>query len=935
MAAADAHHDFDKGVRGAAKVFENVFSHRNHKGIGTPRPPSELLTEHDTLNRFLHYFGEGEKSQAVAKFRETFLTPDHTTDIQRASDDPVDYEAKSMMISSRFRQSGKDTFAVKPSAFINFLTGDSGRDVAFSIDAVSTSFYNIFREAEPGGKNSTAYFITARESINDGAGKIDVTAIAAETADTDAYSVRVRSITDAYAGEVIYAATDTTQPFSETFYSIFTITLLPIGLYHSIPAIRVLYSKDDYSEPPDLIVQNAKDTMNTVSSLSKRIATFLRGLRGDDYRPYYTMIQRKRSGDWLQVLACLDRKRFGLDVPIILCTEDIICAAYAIAMGVDVLFTHVWQVENEQQNWVVYFRKKIDAPTMTKAERLAQAIARVPLPDAEIPELLRASYLTVRTAFLRYRDEASADLLRAFGPAAAAVAASRDQAATERTIKAVLSNYARLAWMRASLPLIPAIEEETLTDLHKVSKYESNLSIFKKILKGRAGDVNAAIKAYVDSIVGKARGGPMLETHINNISIFGSFMSMRRSREAGLREHVTGLFAFLFDYLTQAERTELLRVLTLPASHLREDDLKKYTVFLDTAKMFVGKEGNGPRVPNWVLLEEVIAETEAPAAEAPAAEAPAAEAPAAMTGGAHPDPFEFNPSYGCSVILALRYQNKEGREHRVEDLEGRRHSPMTTCILFLNRLVGAMDAIDRKQLADPTYVCNSEFMLRYLSQWLIAILGALPGHDRIKEYKNVECFLLGMVLQLDSDLKGSSDLIDFLTNFKKEVYGVDLIEYRLQEECRRMSPITIRFKYDDAILYTELILAMKELMRHTLDILKEHETGLAGAAEKVVTPVAKVVTPVAKVVTPVAKGEDDRKRITKDLTKMIMGQVKQGLAKAKAAKAKAAKGSAAHAPKGTNTTRGKEHHAQRAVFSNATRRIKAEVRAALHRRGMV
>jgi hypothetical protein len=232
--------------------------------------------------------------------------------------------------------------------------------------------------------------------------------------------------------------------------------------------------------------------------------------------------------------------------------------------------------------------------------------------------------------------------------------------------------------------------------------------------------------------------------------------------------------------------------------------------------------------------------------------------------------------------------------------------------------MGAMDAIDHKQLADPTYVCNSEFMLRYLSQWLIAILGSLPGHDRIKEHKEVECFLLGMVLQIDSDLKGSSDLIDFLTNFKKEVYGVDLIDYRLKEECHRMDPVTLRFKYEEAIPYTELIRAMKELMRRTLDLLKEHEKGLAGAAEEVVTPRAK--------------GEEDRKRITKDLTKMIMGQVKQGLAKAKAAKAKATKGSA---PKGINTTRGKEHHAQRAIFSNATRRIKAEVRAALHRRGVV
>jgi hypothetical protein len=802
MAAADGHHDFDKGDRGVAKVFEQVFTGKGHKDIGTPTLPSGLLSEPEILNMFLGYFGDGQKTRAVELFREKFFRAEYTAELKRASDDPVPYQVSSTMISSRVSKTKNDVFTMTPSGFMNFLTGDSGRDVAFCIDAVSTSFYNIFKLPESGVAKRTAYFINPRESINDGAGKMDLTSEEGIT-ESGEYSVQVKSIDDTYADQIVYKATDLSDSVPETFYSIFNIAMLPIGSYHGIPSLNVIYSKGDYSEPPDLILQNAKDG-NTVRSLSKRISSFLRGA-SDDFRPYYTMIQRKRSGDWLQVLACLDRKRFGLDVPIILCTEDIICAAYAIAMGVDVLFTHVWRPgSNNTQNWLLYFRKNVAGDVITESARLERTIAALPRPDTALPYLLDSSYLTIRAAFLRFREEAMGRLLPEFEPAIAAVKAADKPQAIEAAIKTVMSLYARLVWSRASLPSIEAKGEEDLSSLAKVSRYETTLSILKRILKGKSGDVNTAVKAYVDNIVDRARGGPQLEVHINTMSIFGSFMSMRRSRESGIREHATGLFTFMYDYLTEEERSEFLQILTIPALRLTGASLDKYRVFLDTAQLFIGKVGNGPKVPNWVLVEAVVAET---------IDAPVETDLSGMSGGGGTQSMELSATYGPSVILALRYQNKQEREHRTSDLDGRRHSPITTCILFLNRLVSTMEEIR------SDFDRNNEFMLKYLSQWLLAILNALPGASIKDEYKQVECFLLGMIFKHESDIKESTDLIEFLQNFSKGVYGIQMTEFKV----RGCTVTNVPFTYDDTVSYSSLITDLKSLMRTTLSKMRHYE----------------------------------------------------------------------------------------------------------------
>jgi hypothetical protein len=72
--------------------------------------------------------------------------------------------------------------------------------------------------------------------------------------------------------------------------------------------------------------------------------------------------QSKRSGDWLQALSCLDRSRnYGnpltgkinhIEGEITLVTHDLIFLAYALFIGIDVIFTHF----SEGEHSLLYFR---------------------------------------------------------------------------------------------------------------------------------------------------------------------------------------------------------------------------------------------------------------------------------------------------------------------------------------------------------------------------------------------------------------------------------------------------------------------------------------------------------------------------------------------------------------------------------------------------
>jgi hypothetical protein len=839
MAAADALHDFDgeRGKKVANHIFSGMFA--KHKGIGAPKEPSQLITEYDTLNMFLN-FSTARGDSAIQDFKDKYYNDAYVTrDVPRATDDPIPYEVQSLKVGKHFSNK-KDEWYITPSEFMDFLA-PSGRDVAFCVDMDSTGLSHIFSEQESDVVKRTAYFVSPREFINDEAPKRDMTTVETET-EAGNYSVQVRYLRDTYPQPIVYKSTDLAENPDPTFYSKFNVSITRAPDANGISLTDTIFTNDS----GEIIKGNQVDKVmseNSVIELARNIYRFFTGNR-TDYDNYYVMLQQKRSGDWLQVLSCLHTDRYpqlsGKNIPIIIITGDTICAAYAIAMGVDVIYTKLLKSGDKR---ILYCRKKLDNGVITEEERFAKIVAQLPKPDDKLPYLMNSSYLEVRDVFVQYRSELDERLFAELIPIAARLTAAADLREIEASLKLFLRKYSQIVLMRTYLDQFPVKKrgEETLNNLANVSIYESNLSILKRFFTGKEGDMPAAIKSELDKNTVIKRMSEF-DTYVKDITITGRFFVTANGRVAA---QSAGLLAKLKEYLTEEERVEFLRVVTIPSTKLGGDDLAKYRLFFDTTKLFVGMEGNGPKVHNWLLvtaivegvLEEPVAEAEAPVAAAEPeasgpAEAPEASGPAAAAEPSGPEPepeapedegegrYELSSSYGPSVLLALRFQNKREKNHRIDDLDGRRHSAMTTSILFMYKLVLAMQDVEDRQSSDPEYSANNEYMLQYISQWISKIIRALPGTNTKKEYKDVECFLLGMIFQYESDMKESADYIEFLESFMRNTYGMTLTEYLIRE-CPHiaMEPFVFR----EGVPYSALIDDLKSLIRITLGKLRSYE----------------------------------------------------------------------------------------------------------------
>jgi hypothetical protein len=134
-----------------------------------------------------------------------------------------------------------------------------------------------------------------------------------------------------------------------------------------------------------------------------------------------------------------------------------------------------------------------------------------------------------------------------------------------------------------------------------------------------------------------------------------------------------------------------------------------------------------------------------------------------------------------------------------------------------------MEDVNSRKLADQSYQSVNEFVLKYVSQWLLHILKNLPGHTK-DIFKEVECFILGMILDYDSRVKDSPYLIEFIHRFIRDVYGYETETYKVKE-CHFIDKSD--FVKDDAFEetkpYTSIMEELKHHIHQTLGFLREYE----------------------------------------------------------------------------------------------------------------
>jgi hypothetical protein len=377
VAASDAKHDFDTFF---LKIFSSIGGGKEFKEIGTSiilkdtfrTPPNE----HPTLHKMLS--GEGQTiihgspatndrwSDTLFPAAPPFLQTSEkfilNPDLNPPSGTPTN---EYILQTTKFNAPGFNA----PQLF-EFLDSNFGgqKKIYVQQDAGSISYNDKFLAAEnpdsgPAGQY-LFHYLNSREGQNDAAGK--TTDDSPVVTKTEGKKVKVQILQEKTKTEmeegvpvkkerqIIYtqlpnSSLGRTAPYTNNFNSIYNIEVSPI-IYEEVKSVlkkvkktaRVsLYFRDEKNKVIGSTNKGKRE--NAVGTLTSILTTFLNKLlkKQKETAPYFQALQQKRGGDWFQCLATFDKERFGLTEKdtILLFTHDLICLAYALANGVNVLFS--------------------------------------------------------------------------------------------------------------------------------------------------------------------------------------------------------------------------------------------------------------------------------------------------------------------------------------------------------------------------------------------------------------------------------------------------------------------------------------------------------------------------------------------------------------------------------------------------------------------
>ena len=238
---------------------------------------------------------------------------------------------------------------------------------AIIVDATAVSIYEILRTGVR-DENFNIYYIMAPEVINDPAGK---TPLHSSTFNPTTSGINLIPCDSNMPPGIEYTYkydTESTDPYDK-FYTSYIFTLSEIqrklngkSLYYSTN-LGIRTTNDDFTSDP-ILDSGEKNDIGSLSSLISDIMKLLVGKKKTVKTPYqiFTLnnkFQQKRTGDWFQVLLCLlvksrEFKKYRKQGTaeegdysiqnkfsnVYLITHDRIAVAFALLMGVNVLYAH-------------------------------------------------------------------------------------------------------------------------------------------------------------------------------------------------------------------------------------------------------------------------------------------------------------------------------------------------------------------------------------------------------------------------------------------------------------------------------------------------------------------------------------------------------------------------------------------------------------------
>jgi hypothetical protein len=648
-AVADADHDFS-GQRAGSSLFRSVYINSNFTRIGTPGDSNivDIKSEFDILAKFRPF-----NTPASSNFYDN---PSPATFQAILNEVPDDDQPAPREIGRFRRFEGDDEYIVEaslvaikgvdydwkrdPQQIYDFMNPHERTDgIAFTIDACSVKFYERM-VGDTGSRQQNklkAYYLLPREGINDAAGKVNI-----RPHENTIVEIEVKEDTVSTADyNVLYPITDTTRGNNltelECFFSKFNLSLTPVKAEkNGVPYTTLNITDKSFTRQVMVLKHSTEDSHpNAVPTLSeyieKLIATLITST--NTQQSYYAALQQKRSGDWLQVLACLQPERFGLpkDMRPMIVSVDKICIAYALFVGVDACFTYYQQ--NSNKYWLIRFHKHISALTdaqkdEAKRAKLLGLITKFPKQE-EVVVVAGETYEGYKTRYTAQYTAIEAQIKTEFTRELAAAPPEGRVISLEPKIKTILTKAMQLCAFRAILPKIKGNDNNGVfpftaaspitTDNYNViydqfSNYRHNYMCLKEAIDAKRsalGILNGegAINNYIESL-SKSSGAAnsKREKLIDKLKIFSGVFSGSNSEINGI-----GIFSFLNQQLNPGEKRSLIDTLRgyIGKIEKTEDKTKinDYKKFIDTLRYLTDidapiAENTGVLVPEQPLVQE-------------------------------------------------------------------------------------------------------------------------------------------------------------------------------------------------------------------------------------------------------------------------------------------------------------------------------------------
>ena len=368
VAASDAAHDFKPSVRNKTFSFKTDI-YAIYKKIGTPIDPDDTILDEWEIVFDVLGLKTKEKRDAIFKLPDT-----NVPELRVNTDDEAGYHVRTRLVA--VKNGEERTWKVKGARLVEWLKGDQD-ELVLTIDAIDVPLHEGFEDPRGGAKVPVKY-ILSREGIVDGAMKANESMSL-----TPASQVQVQKIYDTRAENIAYFKTDKTRlealAPTEYFFSNYTIHIPAVKTVKGIRSTTIEFTNKRQNTQRAKFKSVAEDkNPYTVTKLAEKIGSLISYLTGKATtqrstaeEEYHMLLQSKRAGDWLQVLACLDPTRFGLPqtTRIRIATVDRICLLYALMMGVDVIYTRTADMPDKTIGYFLTTFYRNNQPQLTAEQR--------------------------------------------------------------------------------------------------------------------------------------------------------------------------------------------------------------------------------------------------------------------------------------------------------------------------------------------------------------------------------------------------------------------------------------------------------------------------------------------------------------------------------------------------------------------------------------